>query len=165
MGLFRWLQCCRLCESRGVTIAPGAVFLGGGHTGRLLDTLRSAGLDGLIARHVARGGLLCGGSAGAIVCGASILTAPSQEHSARSNDGLNLVGGASVLAHYLDSAAARGAAFELMRELEATAIWALPENSGIGLDASGGRPRTLGERSCLEFKTTGEVTSFAPVGD
>lgn len=134
----------------------GAIFLGGGHTGRLLDTLRSASLDGVIARHVARGGLLCGGSAGAIVCGATILTAPSDEHSARCNDGLDLLGGASVLAHYVDTDAARATALEMTRELRTTSIWALPENSGVQLDANG-TPHAVGEQVCLEFTASGEV--------
>ncbi|MCB5907508.1 Type 1 glutamine amidotransferase-like domain-containing protein [Streptomyces pinistramenti] len=139
----------------------GAVYLGGGDTGRLLDTLRATGLDGLIARHVSRGGLLCGGSAGAIVCGATISTAPPEEHSARSNEGLNLLGGAGVLAHYQDSAGARAGALGLAAELRATALWALPENSGIRLDASG-VPRALGERACLRFTAGGQVSRIPP---
>ncbi|MFJ8673293.1 Type 1 glutamine amidotransferase-like domain-containing protein [Streptomyces sp. NPDC093589] len=139
----------------------GAVYLGGGDTGRLLDTLRSAGLEGLIARHMSRGGLLCGGSAGAIVCGATILTAPPEEHSPRGNDGLNLLGGASVLAHYEGTAAARAGALGLAAELRANALWALPENSGIHLGADG-TPRSLGERPCLQFTASGRVSAIPP---
>ena len=139
----------------------GAVYLGGGDTGRLLDTLRAAGLDGLIARHMSRGGLLCGGSAGAIVCGATILTAPPEEHSPRGNDGLNLLGGASVLAHYAGTAAARAGALGLAAELRANALWALPENSGIHLGADG-TPRSLGEHPCLQFTASGRVSAIPP---
>ncbi|WP_200260339.1 Type 1 glutamine amidotransferase-like domain-containing protein [Streptomyces sp. HSG2] len=137
----------------------GAIYIGGGDTGRLLDTLLATGLDDLIARHVSRGGLLCGGSAGAIVCGATILTAPPEEHSARSNEGLNLLGGASILAHSQDTAAARAGALRLAAELRAPALWALPENSGIRLDANG-EPRALGEQACLQFTSGGRVLGF-----
>ncbi|MCH0567403.1 Type 1 glutamine amidotransferase-like domain-containing protein [Streptomyces sp. MUM 2J] len=136
----------------------GAIYIGGGDTGRLLDTLRATGLDDLIARHVSRGGLLCGGSAGAIVCGATILTAPPEEHSARGNKGLNLLGGASLLAHYEDTSTARTDALRLIAELRAPALWALPENSGIRLDASG-EPRALGEQACLQFTAGGRVSN------
>ncbi|OEV00523.1 hypothetical protein AN217_25010 [Streptomyces qinglanensis] len=113
----------------------------------------------MIARHVSRGGLLCGGSAGAIVCGATILTAPPEEHSTRSNEGLNLLGGASILAHYEDTPVARAGAFRLAAELRTPALWALPENSGIRLDASG-EPRALGERACLQFTAGGRMSDI-----
>ncbi|WP_240124010.1 hypothetical protein [Streptomyces sp. MUM 136J] len=100
-----------------------------------------------------------GGSAGAIVCGATILTAPPEEHSACSNEGLNLLGGASVLAHYEDTAAARAGALHLTAELRAPALWALPENSGIRLDASG-EPRALGEQASLQFTAGGRVSDI-----
>ncbi|MFD4955904.1 Type 1 glutamine amidotransferase-like domain-containing protein [Streptomyces sp. NPDC058451] len=134
--------------SRGRSSAQ--IYLGGEDTGRLPDTQRASGLDRLIARHLSRGGLLCGGSAGAVVCGATILTAPLEEHSAHSNEGLNLLGGSSILPHYQDTAAARVDALGLAVELRAAALCALPENSGVWLDANG-EPRGVGEQECLQF--------------
>jgi dipeptidase E len=105
-----------------------AVFLSGGDTGRLLDTLRATGMDAYLKAHLARGGLLYGGSAGAIVCGRTIATAPPHEHSASTQDGLDLLGGASVLPHYGPGDAPRAA--RLAAEL-GTTVWALPEDTGV----------------------------------
>lgn len=149
-----------------------AIYLGGGDTGRLLDTLRGSGLDRFVARHASRGGPLFGVSAGAIVCGRSILTAPPEEHSSAGNDGLDLLGGASVVPHFDGTTEARARARRAAAELGGP-VWAIPEDCGVRLlnndasnngDVSTLREVALGADPCLCFTADGGVAAIAGDG-
>lgn len=79
------------------------IFIGGGNTYWLLHQLRVGGFDDAIRRFALGGGALYGGSAGAIVLGASIATCAHIDH----NDigitdlrGLDLLDGSAAWCHY-----------------------------------------------------------------
>ncbi len=80
-----------------------AIFIGGGNTYHLLDQLRSSGFDHSLQVFAARGGVIYGGSAGAIVLGRDISTCAHLDENTVSladPSGLDLLNGDSVWCHY-----------------------------------------------------------------
>jgi dipeptidase E len=80
-----------------------AIFIGGGNTFSLLNQLRTAGFEKAIGRFASRGGVIYGGSAGAIVLGRDISTCSHLDENAvglTNTLGLDLLGGDSVWCHY-----------------------------------------------------------------
>ncbi len=80
-----------------------AVFIGGGNTYKLLKEVRESGFDRKLTAYLDRGGLLYGGSAGAILCGRTIETAAYlDENTTGLTDfaGLDLLGGKDIFCHY-----------------------------------------------------------------
>lgn len=103
-------------------------YVGGGDTVKLLKEIREAGFDGYL-REVAQSGLpLYGGSAGAVIFGEDIRTAPEAKDLAASEAaGLKIVGGYSIVCHY------KADDEETMRNLSKTLlqnIIAIPEKAG-----------------------------------
>lgn len=96
---------------QGKTLADlqpfAAVYLPGGNTYRLLDQIRAAGFDAALVAFAENGGILSGGSAGAIILGRSIDTAgylgDPNYVGLQNTDGLDLLAGASVWPHYVAS--------------------------------------------------------------
>ena len=79
------------------------LFLGGGNTFRLLRELKQYGAFTRIREYLRNGGILLGGSAGAIVCGYDLESCVLEyENTVGLTDitGLNLLQGTSVLCHY-----------------------------------------------------------------
>lgn len=80
-----------------------AIFIGGGNTWWLLHQVCSAGFEEPLRHFARRGGVLYGGSAGAILLGADIGTcAHMDENDVGLSDprGLDLVGGRALWCHY-----------------------------------------------------------------
>jgi len=80
-----------------------AVFLGGGNTFKLLNAIQHSGFALQLHAYLASGGVLYGGSAGAIVCGKTIEPAiHADENLVGLHDlsGLNLLDGHDVFCHY-----------------------------------------------------------------
>jgi dipeptidase E len=80
-----------------------AVFIGGGNTYALLHQLRASGFDQSLRDFVGRGGILYGGSAGAIVQGWDIATCAHLDQNTTGEPdsaGLDLLHGDSVWCHY-----------------------------------------------------------------
>ncbi len=105
------------------------IFMGGGNTARLREALWKSGFAKVVQDAVAKGMPVYGGSAGAIVLGADIRTAPEArgvpEYRA---SGLDLLGGRSIACHYTDRQEAkfRRLAVEWGRD-----IVAIPERAGL----------------------------------
>lgn len=107
------------------------IYIGGGDTGRLLDVVRDSGFLKVILKAIIERKPVYGGSAGAIVLGADIRTAPeAEDRSVRRSPGLNLVKGYSIACHYKDQHA--GKCRRLATNLGCD-ILAIPENSGLEL--------------------------------
>lgn len=108
-----------------------AVYIGGGDTFKLLDYVIRKGLDKKLPEYVEAGGVLYGGSAGAIILGKDINTVKEEnEYNFSYNLGLNMIGGVSFHCHYeekLDDKI-RNAAIEVQ-----TPVIAMPEDSGIAI--------------------------------
>lgn len=79
----------------------GGIYIGGGNTYKLLDHIYKTGFNEVLIEFYNRGGLIYGGSAGAIILGKSI-SIVSEENDANYvyEDGLNLLNGKSVLCHF-----------------------------------------------------------------
>jgi len=81
----------------------GAVFIGGGNTFKLLDEIQHSNFALQLRTYLALGGILYGGSAGAIVCGKTIepaIYADDNIVGLKDLSGLNLLGGHDVFCYY-----------------------------------------------------------------
>jgi len=112
-----------------------SIYIGGGNTYKLLDYIYRKNLDKKLVEYTKNGGIIYGGSAGAIILGYDIRTVEEE------NDknyiffkGLNLLGGKSVICHYTNSLDER--IFTIAEKINSEII-ALPEGSGIILNLDG----------------------------
>ena len=117
------------------------IYLGGGDPDVLLDALAGSAAWAAALRAHARGAVLGGSSAGAmVVCAKTLL--PGRRDSARTPwvDGLGVVPAALVLPHYSarGAASARELAARLQREVAPSmAVLGIPEMSGLLGDGAG----------------------------
>ena len=107
------------------------IYVGGGDTGRLVSQFEQSGFESLIPGFIESGGFVFGGSAGAIMLGKSILTAPEVKATAARTTGLDCIGGWSVYAHYSGRETAE--IQELARSLNSNIV-AIPERDGAIYD-------------------------------
>lgn len=134
-----------------------AVYIGGGNTYRLLDKLRTTKTDLLLREFVSDGGLLYGGSAGAIICGETIETTPDENRVGLTDyTGLGLLPDIDVWCHYEDNDT------EDVHEYATTSgqtVIALPERSGVSVTAT--RYKVVGHEPISVFQN-GDVTKYFP---
>mgnify|MGYP000387664151 CR=1 FL=1 len=108
-----------------------AIYIGGGNTYYLLKYLNHQNRGQSIIEYLQNGGMLYGGSAGAIVLGKDIRTVEMENDAgSTSSAGLNLLGGKSVLCHYHEGLKINASA---MARVLQSPILALPEDSGVVL--------------------------------
>lgn len=106
-----------------------SVYIGGGNTYKLLDFIIRNNVGQKIVDFIEKGGIVYGGSAGAIVLGKDIRTAEEENDNNYSYfRGLNLLGGQSVICHYEETLDEK--IFKSAQKIHSRII-ALPENSGI----------------------------------
>lgn len=133
----------------------GAIYIGGGDTVRLMSHIMQSGFRDMLTAYVREGGAIYGGSAGAIVLGKSILTAPEvRAASLIETSGLNLLGEFSVYCHYKPSTQTKSEIHHLVR-LTQSSILAIPEASGV--ISSGEHFEVVGQDECELF--TGESST------
>jgi dipeptidase E len=118
-----------------------AVYLGGGDTGRLLTAVRAARWDQALREHARAGGLIYGNSAGAIILGSSIESAPEAQWNAGSRAGLAIVH-AVVVPHYEDGTASASQLRSLATSFDVPA-WGIRENGGVVVTRDG-QARSVG---------------------
>lgn len=85
----------------------GFLFLGGGNTFKLLSDLKASGAFEKIKAYLEQGGVVFGGSAGAIIFGKDLEACrldDANKAGLRDTDGFDLLNGASVLCHYTNRA-------------------------------------------------------------
>ena len=86
-----------------------AVYIGGGNTFHLLQEMRKTGFDSALITYIKYGGIVYGGSAGAIVLGKNIQTATIGSKKDRNTvnlknfGGINILYGNSIKCHYKPS--------------------------------------------------------------
>lgn len=83
-----------------------AIFVGGGNTYKLLNDLKSTNGYNKIIDYLKNGGVLCGSSAGAVICGKDIDIISSMdpnEVGLVDTKGLDLIEGFSVFPHYTNT--------------------------------------------------------------
>lgn len=107
-----------------------AVYIGGGNTTRLMGLIYASNFDKEIKDFALNGGLVYGGSAGAIILGNDIGTAPEFTTTVPSQ-GLNLLGDYSIACHYNSSDSERLTRLCRDREIK---IIAIEEDAGVIFD-------------------------------
>ncbi len=112
-----------------------AIYIGGGNTFKLRAQLASSGLDEALKAYLFDGGLVYGGSAGAIVFGKSLRTVKEENDADyKLESGLGLLRGYSLRCHYHEEDEDRLSAIATKEALE---IIGLPEEAGIIFKSSG----------------------------
>jgi dipeptidase E len=107
------------------------LFIPGGNTFALLDSLRARDWLGRVGEFVAGGGLLYGGSAGAILCGADIAIAALLDEDVvgiSNTRALDLLAGAVVYPHFT---AAVVPALDAWARTHDESVLAVPERGGL----------------------------------
>ena len=97
------VECCTDLITVNLDSRYGAVYIGGGNTFKLLDRIQHSGFAPQIHAYLASGGILYGGSAGAIVCGKTIAPAIGADDNLVGLEdlyGLNLLDDHDVFCHY-----------------------------------------------------------------
>jgi dipeptidase E len=104
------------------------IYIGGGNTQRLKDRLTEDGDNiGKLTEYINNDGSVYGGSAGAILLGKTILTAP--EVSPGDDNGIDLLGGMSVACHFGTSSGLSEAAVASISRT--SPVVALTEEAGM----------------------------------
>lgn len=111
------------------------IYIGGGDTFKLLDYIIRKDLVSKLKDYINNGGIVYGGSAGAIILGKDIRTVENEnDNNYQYYQGLNLINDLSIICHYKD---------ELDMDIKDAiiklggVIVALPENSGLILTDDG----------------------------
>lgn len=132
------------------------IYIGGGNTYRLLRDLQSSGFLQTLKDYLARGGLFYGGSAGAIIVGADISTAGSENiYKLNDHKGLGFASGFSIYCHYTK--------VEEKKILDycnsnLCNVLAIPEDAGIIID--GFKMQVIGPGSVTVF-TNGDKRTLS----
>jgi dipeptidase E len=130
-----------------------AIYIGGGNTFRLLHLVRLSGFDRALARFVARGGAIYGGSAGAILLGRDIMTCAhldTNKVGIVDAAGLDLASGHAIWCHYQPEDDERIVAYIEQRGFP---VLALSERGGLQVE---------NERlSAIGFKPLVQLTSHS----
>lgn len=80
-----------------------AIYIGGGNTFSLIKDMRSSAFDEILKDYIKSGGVVYGGSAGAIVLGSDIMTCAhldSNEVNLKNYNGLNMISDLAIWCHY-----------------------------------------------------------------
>lgn len=136
-------------------ITVNAVYIGGGDTGKLLDHVVKSGFHTALKAYLKQGGIVYGGSAGAIILGQDIRTAREVCNTARVNyDGLNLLEGYSVYCHYQGTLEEQELIERLVSELN-TSILTIPEETGLLVKDY--NIRVIGNKNAIIFNPQGSI--------
>jgi len=106
-----------------------AVYIGGGNTWNLMQELRSSGFSNEIIQYIKNGGIVYGGSAGAIILGKNIDTHnDANKINLKDTSGFNLLSGYSVTCHYINEQNNRFRDWSISNN---SPILCLPEETGL----------------------------------
>ena len=105
-----------------------AVYVGGGNTFRLIESLKNTSFELKLRKFLSKGGIYYGGSAGAVILGKTLSTTSSENEFKSTERGLNLLEGKSVACHYKDEGEEK--MIEISKN-EYSKIYAIPEDSAI----------------------------------
>jgi dipeptidase E len=141
-------------HNRAELDAYTAVFIGGGNTYWLLHQLIQSGFDEYLTGYVEAGGIVYGGSAGAVILGRDIDTVSHldpNEINLTDTKGLDLAAGHSVWVHYKQQDDP-----QIRRYLQKQkhAVIAISERSGVLIEAGG--MESLGYEPAYIFDPTGK---------
>ena len=134
-----------------------AIFIGGGNTYKLLKGIKDSGAFDKIRKYINNGGIIYGGSAGAIIFGYDInscLSMDANDVNLEDTKGFDVLNGKSIFAHYTNEktpeAHERFKQYLLDYSLSKEEVIALPEEDTIFIDDDG--IVILGNRPYYKFK-------------
>jgi len=134
-----------------------AIYIGGAsNTYQLLEEINNLGFIYRLLDFVKNGGNLYGGSSGAIILGKNIGTVEDEnDNNYKYQNGLNLVGGYSILCHY-DNLCDKKILSYLQKYKNP--VIALPKD--IGLLVCDNEAKVCGYDKCYVFETDGKINIF-----
>jgi dipeptidase E len=151
LGLHNIVMWTDVVNKTDADLRPYAgIYIGGGNTFKLLHNLKSTGFISVLRRFIERGGIVYGGSAGAIILGRDIMTAAhldANEVGLQDTTGLDLLDGYAVWCHYQPADDARIHAY-IARS--AFPVIALSEQAGLLVED--GRVTALGTGPTFVFQ-------------
>lgn len=137
------------------------IYIGGGNTFNLLNELKKNSFDLFLQKYLESGGVIYGGSAGAIIFGKSILTTydvnPFSSLESSFFDGFNLLSDFSVWPHY--TVEQKEDVFRYLEEHNGPVI-AIPEEAGIVF--SDGEIQVYGSTNVFFFFRSKTAIELAP---
>ena len=139
-----------------------ALFIGGGNTFKLLKELKDSGTFERIRLYLKQGGVVFGGSAGAIIFGEDLepcaLEDPNDVNLVQT-DGFNILGGISLLCHYTNGAPeeTERARLYLLELSKRKRVIALPEE--VTLFVNGSKLEIIGDKAYYAFEN-GKITEI-----
>lgn len=120
----------------------GSIYMGGGNTFKLLNYIRKSGLGKKMVTYLKKGGVIYGGSAGAIILGKDVRTVEEEKDDNYTfYYGLNIIKDKSIICHYTKDS--DEGIYKSIKKIKTTVI-ALPEDSGLVLDSEGGIEEKVG---------------------
>ncbi len=125
-------EMCTDLSSVKIDSRYSSVFIGGGNTFKLLKAIKNSDFEAQIKAFLENGGVVYGGSAGAIIFGRTIKTAqisicPDENNVGLTDlSGLNLCNNHDIICHYTDS-------ITIPEDYE-RALYILYEDSGLLID-------------------------------
>jgi dipeptidase E len=136
-----------------------AVYIAGGNTYLLLSTLRDVGLGQRLHDFWKRGGILYGGSAGAIVLGRDIATVSEEKTPTFTGPtaAFDFLGGISLRCHFSEADLAH---LEYLSLSLGHPVLGLPEETGLHLE--GDVVRVLGTESATLWGSASRGVSLQP---
>lgn len=136
-----------------------AVYIGGGNTYKLLKEINDSGFSVILKRYVQNGGIVYGGSAGAIILGKNISTVSEEniKYNYNFNDGLSLIGDYSIICHYQENKNKQ--IIEYLKKYN-NPVLAIPE--GAGLMIKDDSMTVIGKNPITVFKKNGILENIAP---
>ena len=141
------------------------LYIGGGNTYKLLNDLKNSGAFEKIRKYLLEdGGVVYGGSAGAIIFGRdldSCNTDDENEVGLADHTGFDMLGGWSLLCHYTsrDETRTELSRKYLLKLSESKPVYAIPEEDTVFVE--GGRITFFGSRPYYEF-INGTATKRIP---
>lgn len=137
-----------------------SVYIGGGNTESLMTQLNENGTDIALKRLIRKGAILYGGSAGAIVMGESIGTAPEARN--KTMQALNLITSNTLISpHYNPHSKRSHESLKKRSESNKQTIIAVPEDSGVIFDTISREYLVLGYNNVSVY-SSGTRQEFAP---
>lgn len=134
-----------------------AVYIGGGNTWLLMQEMRESGFDKLLGEYIRSGGVVYGGSAGAIVLGKRVDTHDDENEAGVSDmGGIDALSGYSVACHFKSEQEDR---FAVWAETNRLPVLCLPEDAGVAVAASAA---TCVGSDCVLFAPGGVRREIAP---
>ncbi len=128
------------------------IYIGGGNTWILMGEFKKYSFDVLLSQYINKGGIVYGGSAGAIIFGKKINTQDDENLvNLRDYAGLSMIGDYSLSCHFNKNESDKLKKWSQDNELP---IICLPEGSGIIVESK--NKKCIGTQGCFVSKPNGE---------